>query len=191
MLHNGTKVLEPVITFCSWSPFPALWPSSTHINENGQIQIRLWGSWHLSRVLSADPQAYSVKSNSDSVPTIQIDLASPQSPDSVCAVDEFARASKQQDEDQGLMMKPPAGPRGPNKSGDTDAPRDQQKLTRCLSDPGPSADEEEDEPFLPWSSRLSWGHTLLISTPVRRSRWHHYYYYAINSNLVPSISQSC
>lgn len=103
-------------------------------------------------MLSADPQAYNVKSNSDSVPTIQIDLASPQSPDSVDAIDEFARASKQQQQqevDQGLMMKPPAAPRGADKSGEADASREQQKLMRCLSDPGPSADEDEDEPFLP------------------------------------------
>lgn len=97
----------------------------------------------------ADPQAYSVKPMSDSVPTIQVDLASPQSPDSVNVMDEFRRADQQQEEDQGLMMKPPAGPSGSNKSGAADGGREQQKLTRCLSDPGPSADEEEDEPFLP------------------------------------------
>ncbi|XP_056901783.1 Na(+)/H(+) exchanger beta isoform X2 [Takifugu flavidus] len=97
-----------------------------------------------------DPQAYNLKSNSDSVPTIQIDLASPQSPDSASTIDEFTRASKQQqEEDQGLMMKPPAGPRGAGQSGEADGSREQQKLMRCLSDPGPSADEDEDEPFLP------------------------------------------
>lgn len=100
--------------------------------------------------LPADPQAYNVNSRSDRVPTIQVDLASPQSPDSVDLMDEIARAGQQQrDEDQGLMMKPPSGPGGPNKAGGADGPREQQKLMRCLSDPGPSADEEEDEPFLP------------------------------------------
>ncbi|XP_040900351.1 sodium/hydrogen exchanger 1 [Toxotes jaculatrix] len=97
--------------------------------------------------LASDPQAYSVKPVSDSVPTIQVDLASPQSPDSVNVMDEFRRAG-QEEEDQGLMMKP-RGPGGPNKPGEGDATRDQQKLMRCLSDPGPSADEDEDEPFLP------------------------------------------
>ncbi|KAM9353249.1 Na(+)/H(+) exchanger beta [Symphorus nematophorus] len=96
-----------------------------------------------------DPQAYNMKPVSDSVPTIQVDLASPQSPDSVNLMDEFTRAGNQQEGDQGLMMKPPSGPSGPNKPGEADGPRDQQKLMRCLSDPGPSADEDEDEPFLP------------------------------------------
>lgn len=101
----------------------------------------------------SDPQAYSVKPGLDSVPSIQVDLASPQSPDSVNVMDEFARGAsggtnKQQDEEEeaGLMMKPPAAP---SASSEADKSRDQQKLMRCLSDPGPSADEEEDEPFLP------------------------------------------
>lgn len=90
-----------------------------------------------------------MKPDSDSVPTIQVDLASPQSPDSVNMMDEFARgarggANTQQDEEgAGLMMKPPAA------AAEADRSRDQQKLMRCLSDPGPSADEDEDEPFLP------------------------------------------
>ncbi|XP_059194268.1 sodium/hydrogen exchanger 1 isoform X2 [Centropristis striata] len=107
--------------------------------------------------LASDPQAY-MKQVSDSVPTIQVDLASPQSPDSVNVMDEFRRAGKQpqqqqqqQEEDQGLMMKPPSGASGANKPGEADEGREQQKLMRCLSDPGPSAeeDEDEDEPFLP------------------------------------------
>ncbi|KAI3361263.1 hypothetical protein L3Q82_013440 [Scortum barcoo] len=99
--------------------------------------------------LASDPQAYSVKPVSESVPTIQVDLASPQSPDSVNLMDEFRQASQQQEEDQGLMMKPPSGVSAPNKPGEVDGAREQQKLMRCLSDPGPSADEDEDEPFLP------------------------------------------
>ncbi|XP_029306964.1 Na(+)/H(+) exchanger beta isoform X2 [Cottoperca gobio] len=97
--------------------------------------------------LASDPQAYSMKPTSDSVPTIHVDLASPQSPDSVNVMDEFKRASKKRDEeDQGLMMRPSTGLR---HAGEADGGKEQQKLTRCLSDPGPSADEEEDEPFLP------------------------------------------
>lgn len=57
-------------------------------------------------------------------------------------MDEFIQANKGE-EDQALMMKPP------KKPGEEDGAREQQKLTRCLSDPGPSADEDEDEPFLP------------------------------------------
>lgn len=145
-----------VTAFCCWSLFQAPCTLSMHVNRmSNTYPIRLWVSWNRSLVLSADPQAYNVKSNSDSVPTIQIDLASPQSPDSVSAIDEFARANKeqqQQEEDQGLMMKPPAGARAPDKSGEGDVSREQHKLMRCLSDPGPNVDEEEDEPFLPWSS---------------------------------------
>uniref|UniRef100_A0A672HR22 Sodium/hydrogen exchanger n=1 Tax=Salarias fasciatus TaxID=181472 RepID=A0A672HR22_SALFA len=71
------------------------------------------------------------------------------SPDSVNLLDEFRRAEQ---EDQGLVMvpPPPSAPGRPGgKPGGADDARDQQKLMRCLSDPGPSADEEEDEPFLP------------------------------------------
>uniref|UniRef100_A0A665TY86 Sodium/hydrogen exchanger n=1 Tax=Echeneis naucrates TaxID=173247 RepID=A0A665TY86_ECHNA len=96
--------------------------------------------------LASDPQAFSVKPDSDSVPIIQVDLASPQSPDTVNVMDEFRRAD--QEENQGLMMRCPRGPSEPKKSEDTEGARDQQKLMRCLSDPGPSADEDEDEPFL-------------------------------------------
>ncbi|KAF3692205.1 Sodium/hydrogen exchanger 1 Na(+)/H(+) exchanger 1 [Channa argus] len=98
--------------------------------------------------LASDPQAYNVKPVSGGVPTIQVDLASPQSPDSVNVMDEFRKAD-QAEEEQGLIMKPPSGPSGLPKPGEADGARDPQKLVRCLSDPGPSADEEEDEPFLP------------------------------------------
>ncbi|KAM3872699.1 sodium/hydrogen exchanger 1 [Diretmus argenteus] len=101
--------------------------------------------------ISPDPQAYSAKPMSDSVPTIQVDLASPQSPDSATLMDEFRRAGRQKEaeEDQGLMMKPPSEARGSDKPGEAGGAKDQGRLMRCLSDPGPSADEEEDEPFLP------------------------------------------
>ena len=93
-----------------------------------------------------------MKPASDSVPTIKVDLASPQSPDSVNMLDEFRRAGQQQkppdEEEHSLTMKPPSGSSRPNRSGEADGGKD-QKLTRCLSDPGPSADEDEDEPFLP------------------------------------------
>ncbi|CAG6014620.1 sodium/hydrogen exchanger 1 isoform 2-T2 [Menidia menidia] len=100
--------------------------------------------------LASDPQAYNMKPSLDGVPTIKVDLASPQSPDSVNLLDEFKRAGQEGREDeQGLMMKPPAEPRGANQHGKEDEAKDPQKLMRCLSDPGPSADEDEDEPFLP------------------------------------------
>ncbi|XP_031432965.1 sodium/hydrogen exchanger 1 isoform X2 [Clupea harengus] len=110
--------------------------------------------------LSSDPQAWSVKHDSDGVPSIQVDLASPQSPpDSVCIVDDLAKSSAlsagTREEDGGLMMKPPSSlavtaPKKDEKGGEQqEEGKEQQRLIRCLSDPGPSADEEEDEPFLP------------------------------------------
>ncbi|XP_056299531.1 sodium/hydrogen exchanger 1 isoform X2 [Pseudoliparis swirei] len=100
--------------------------------------------------LASDPQVYK-KPTSDDVPTIQVDLASPQSPDSINLMDEFRAAKnkkQQEEEDQGLTMtmRSHSGARGPNMPGEADR---EQKMTRCLSDPGPSADEDEDEPFLP------------------------------------------
>ncbi|KAM4567444.1 Na(+)/H(+) exchanger beta isoform 1-T1 [Fundulus diaphanus] len=95
---------------------------------------------------SSDPQAYNIKLPADGVPTIQVDLASPQSPDSVNLLDEIGKV--EQKEDSGLMMRPPES-NGPEKAGEKDGWRDQQKLMRCLSDPGPGAEEDEDEPFLP------------------------------------------
>uniref|UniRef100_H2MJ51 Sodium/hydrogen exchanger n=1 Tax=Oryzias latipes TaxID=8090 RepID=H2MJ51_ORYLA len=99
--------------------------------------------------LASDPQAYNVKPDPVDVPTIQVELASPQSPDSVNIMDEF-RKDKEKDEDTGLTMKLPSGPSAPpRKQSEEEDAKDPQKLTRCLSDPGPSADEGEDDPFLP------------------------------------------
>lgn len=166
-------------------------PPIIHINvisESYQLS-----PWYQSAVLSADPQTYNLKSNSDSVPIIQIDLASPQSPDSASTIDEFTHASKQQQEDQGLMMKPPTGPRGANQSDEVNGSREQQKLMRCLSDPGPSADEDEDEPFLPWSSGAfeSGSNRVNIRTRKKIKGGITSLLCFINSKLVPKISQSC
>ncbi|XP_036394296.1 sodium/hydrogen exchanger 1 isoform X2 [Megalops cyprinoides] len=102
--------------------------------------------------LASDPQAYSSKPGSDNLPTIKVDLASPQSPDSVNLVDELSKRAGQgeePDEDGGLVMKVPSSASGKDTKEDQNGAKDQQRLMRCLSDPGPSADEEEeDEPFL-------------------------------------------
>ncbi|XP_072548572.1 sodium/hydrogen exchanger 1 [Salminus brasiliensis] len=92
--------------------------------------------------LASDPQAWSIKpaADADTIPSIKVDLASPQTPDSVKTVDEFGKQKLEEDEG-GLMMKA--------KEGQEDG-KEQQRLLRCLSDPGPAATEEdEDEPFLP------------------------------------------
>ncbi|XP_077382338.1 sodium/hydrogen exchanger 1 isoform X2 [Festucalex cinctus] len=100
--------------------------------------------------LASDPQAYSMKPAVDSVPTIQVDLASPQSPDSINILDEFQAAAAEDADDAGLMMKAPARPdEQHHNTGEMDAST-REKLLRCLSDPGPHAeDDDEDEPFLP------------------------------------------
>ncbi|XP_047216665.1 Na(+)/H(+) exchanger beta isoform X2 [Girardinichthys multiradiatus] len=108
------------------------------------------GSPTMSRArLASDPQAYNIKPASDAMPIIQVDLASPQSPDSVNLLDEIGKADR--GEEQGLIMKPPPGLSGSDQHGEKEKDdwRDQQKLMRCLSDPGPGAEEDEDEPFLP------------------------------------------
>ncbi|KAL2084762.1 hypothetical protein ACEWY4_020280 [Coilia grayii] len=113
--------------------------------------------------LTSDPQAWSIKPDSDSVPTIKVDLASPQSPpDSVNITDEFGKRPTPpggDGEDGGLVMKAPppslsvTAPWREEKWGEQTeegkGEQHQQRLMRCLSDPGPSAEEEEDEPFLP------------------------------------------
>ncbi|KAM9310083.1 sodium/hydrogen exchanger 1 [Pholidichthys leucotaenia] len=106
----------------------------------------------LSRArLASDPQSYSVKPTLANVPTIQVDLASPDSADSVTLLDENRQADQRgrEAEDQGLTMKPPSGPSKHKRAGEADEAKEQQKLLRCLSDPGPSADEDEDDAFLP------------------------------------------
>uniref|UniRef100_A0A8C6UMA3 Sodium/hydrogen exchanger n=1 Tax=Neogobius melanostomus TaxID=47308 RepID=A0A8C6UMA3_9GOBI len=110
---------------------------NTHINNYLTVPAAPPDTPVMSRArLASDPQARGAKYNADNVPTFQVDLASPQSPDSVTLLNELKKV-----EDQGLMMKAPS-------SKSMEGERDQQKLTRCLSDPGPSADEDEDEPFL-------------------------------------------
>lgn len=109
--------------------------------------------------LASDPQAWGFKSITESIPTIKVDLASPQSPESVNVVDEFGTKGSQPKDSKnegGLMMKAPSSVKErKDKAADKDDDKDddkepQQRLMRCLSDPGPAAEEEdEDEPFLP------------------------------------------
>ncbi|XP_016341269.1 sodium/hydrogen exchanger 1-like [Sinocyclocheilus anshuiensis] len=106
--------------------------------------------------LASDPQAWGLKSVTESIPTIKVDLASPQSPESVNVVDEFGKKGSQskasKEEEGGLTMKVPSPTKQrKDKTADEDNDKEpQQRLMRCLSDPGPTAEEEdEDEAFLP------------------------------------------
>ncbi|XP_057195565.1 sodium/hydrogen exchanger 1 [Triplophysa rosa] len=100
--------------------------------------------------LASDPQAWVIKPVTGDIPTIKVELASPQSPESVSVVDEFKKSSyEQEDEDgDGLVMKATSLVAKKDETGEDDK-EPQQRLQRCLSDPGPSAEDEEDEPFLP------------------------------------------
>ncbi|XP_060756306.1 sodium/hydrogen exchanger 1 [Neoarius graeffei] len=103
--------------------------------------------------LASDPQAWNVKptvGNRD-IPSIKVDLASPQSPDSITTLDEFDKAKEQDsaEEEEGLVMRRRKGDRTGEQTEQEDAK--EQRLLRCLSDPGPAIneeEEEEDEPFL-------------------------------------------
>ncbi|XP_026138965.1 sodium/hydrogen exchanger 1-like isoform X2 [Carassius auratus] len=104
--------------------------------------------------LASDPQAWGLKSLTESIPTIKVDLASPQSPESFNMVDEIGKKgsqSKASEEEDGLTMKVPSmtKPRKDKTANEDDDKEPQQRLMRCLSDPGPAGEEdEEDEPFL-------------------------------------------
>ncbi|XP_032083982.1 sodium/hydrogen exchanger 1 [Thamnophis elegans] len=109
--------------------------------------------------IGSDPLAYDPKPDSDNVPTITIDPASPQSPESVDLVNETLKGmnhlppSPEEDEDEeGLIMKvkesSSPGTDDVFTPGTGDSPSN-QRIMRCLSDPGPRPDPEEGEPFIP------------------------------------------
>lgn len=108
---------------------------------------------------SPDPLAYDPKPDSENLPIITIDPASPQSPESVDLVNEALKGmsrlppSPEEDEDeQGLVMraKEPSSPGTDDvfTPGTGDSPSN-QRIMRCLSDPGPRPDPDEGEPFIP------------------------------------------
>lgn len=98
--------------------------------------------------LASDPHAWGKPMTRESIPIIKVDLASPES---VNVVNELSKKSaEQENEDEaGLMMKPPSLAKIKDETGNGDDKEPQQRLQRCLSDPGPCPEEEEDEPFLP------------------------------------------
>lgn len=113
----------------------------------------------VSSPLSAppDPLAYEPKADSENLPIITIDPASPQSPESVDLMNEEPKGcgglppSPEEDE-EGLVMrvKEPSSPGTDDvfTPGTGDSPSNQRML-RCLSDPGPRPEPEEGEPFIP------------------------------------------
>uniref|UniRef100_H9GNL7 Sodium/hydrogen exchanger n=1 Tax=Anolis carolinensis TaxID=28377 RepID=H9GNL7_ANOCA len=109
--------------------------------------------------IGSDPLAYDPKPGSENLPIITIDPASPQSPESVDLVNEALKGmsrlppSPEEEEDEaGLVMraKEPSSPGTDDvfTPGTGDSPSN-QRMMRCLSDPGPRPDPEEGEPFIP------------------------------------------
>ncbi|KAM5179856.1 sodium/hydrogen exchanger 1 isoform 1-T2 [Mantella aurantiaca] len=91
--------------------------------------------------VGSDPLAYEAKPDSENVPVITID---PASPESVDIVDET-----QEEEEEGgitIVAREPPSPGADDVFGPSDSPNT-QRLQRCLSDPGPQ--QEENQPFLP------------------------------------------
>uniref|UniRef100_A0A8C3MG20 Sodium/hydrogen exchanger n=1 Tax=Geospiza parvula TaxID=87175 RepID=A0A8C3MG20_GEOPR len=107
--------------------------------------------------IGSDPLAYEPKEDSENLPIITIDPASPQSPESVDLMSEEPKGcsglppSPEEDE-EGLVMrvKEPSSPGTDDvfTPGNGDSPSNQRML-RCLSDPGPRPEPEEGEPFIP------------------------------------------
>lgn len=111
----------------------------------------------LTPLCLSDPLAYEPKEDSENLPIITIDPASPQSPESVDLMSEEPKGcsglppSPEEDE-EGLVMrvKEPSSPGTDDvfTPGTSDSPSNQRML-RCLSDPGPRPEPEEGEPFIP------------------------------------------
>ncbi|XP_046759508.1 sodium/hydrogen exchanger 1 isoform X1 [Gallus gallus] len=107
--------------------------------------------------IGSDPLAYEPKPDSENLPIITIDPASPQSPESMDLSNEVPKGcgglppSPEEDE-EGLVMRPkePSSPGTDDvfTPGTSDSPSSQRML-RCLSDPGPRQEPEEGEPFIP------------------------------------------
>ncbi|NWH80536.1 SL9A1 protein, partial [Piaya cayana] len=107
--------------------------------------------------IGSDPLAYEPKTDSENLPIITIDPASPQSPESVDLVNEEPKGcvglppSPEEDE-EGLVMrvKEPSSPGTDDVfTPETSDSSSNQRMLRCLSDPGPRPEPEEGEPFIP------------------------------------------
>ncbi|XP_069827643.1 sodium/hydrogen exchanger 1 [Dendropsophus ebraccatus] len=97
----------------------------------------------LSRArVGSDPVAYEPKSDSENLPVITIDPASPES------VDLIDETQEEGQDDGGITMvaREPPSPGADDVFDPSESPNT-QRLQRCLSDPGPHP--EESQPFLP------------------------------------------
>ncbi|NP_001081553.1 solute carrier family 9 member 1 S homeolog [Xenopus laevis] len=94
--------------------------------------------------VGSDPLAYEPKPDSENIPTITIDPASPESVDTV---------NETQEEEEGITMtvREPPSPGADDVFIPQESPNS-QRLQRCLSDPGPHP--EEIQPFIPQKKKL-------------------------------------
>ncbi|XP_072465599.1 sodium/hydrogen exchanger 1 [Notamacropus eugenii] len=128
------------------------------INNYLTVPARKLDSPTMSRArIGSDPLAYEPKPDSENLPIITIDPASPQSPESVDLVNEELKdkdtvLQEEEEDEPGLVMRP----KEPSSPGTDDVftpePGDSpstQRMLRCLSDPGPRPEPGEGEPFIP------------------------------------------
>lgn len=159
--RSSTGMCQPGKGITQWNWKAARQPS--HPAPNKTPGAHHWGIPEtplpcLTPLCPPDPLAYEPK-DSENLPIITIDPASPQSPESVDLMSEEPKGcsglppSPEEDE-EGLVMrvKEPSSPGTDDvfTPGTSDSPSNQRML-RCLSDPGPrpEPEEEEGEPFIP------------------------------------------
>lgn len=94
----------------------------------------------------SDTQVYSSKHSAASVPSVHVELPSPSSLDTASLEEESANRPNQNQEQD--WVKGDTGLRFTVTPANTQGELDQQRLARCLSDPGPNKEEEEDDLFL-------------------------------------------
>nr|AAD33928.2 sodium proton exchanger NHE1 [Amphiuma tridactylum] len=101
--------------------------------------------------VGSDPMAYEPKANIRDLPTITIDPASPESVDIVNEEKKSLPTEEEEEEEEGIVMtaKEPPSPGTDDvfTPGAGDSPNN-QRLMRCLSDPGPQPEPEEQDPFI-------------------------------------------
>lgn len=104
--------------------------------------------------VGSDPMAYEPKANARNLPTITIDPASPESVDMINEQEKglSAKEEEEDDDEEGIVMtakEPPSPGTDDVFTPDAGDSANNQRLMRCLSDPGPQPEPEEQQPFIP------------------------------------------
>ncbi|XP_030644314.1 Na(+)/H(+) exchanger beta-like [Chanos chanos] len=112
--------------------------------------------WHISKTsfnLLSDNQVYRTKPSPSDVPSISVEQVSAKPPDSVRVLDEVIQKAGRSQESTHRGGDDSPKSREESRGGQVRKPsvkfalgdEDQQKLSRCFSDPGPNKIDEEDE----------------------------------------------